>query len=247
MSVILGIFGLAVGSFLNVCIDRLPQGWSLISPPSHCDSCQRRLAVWDLVPVLSYIWLRGKCRYCSATVSIRLPAVELFTGLVFAYIGHRYGLSLQGLSLLIYSSILIVVFFVDLERGLILDRVVYPGMALALVFPFFLPEPGVLGSLLGGALAFLLVLVIYLGSRGGMGGGDVKLAGFIGLATGFPLVLVALVLSFISGGLMASFLLLTRRRERKDAIPFGPFLSGTALVMLFWGTSLLEWYLSLFR
>ena len=246
------LLGLAVGSFLNLCIDRLPLGKSIVSPPSHCDACQQRLKTWDLVPLFSYLWLRGRCRYCGAHIPRRLPLVELATALLFALLSWQYGLSLQLAIALIYASLFLVIFVIDLEHGLVLDKVVYPGMALAFVFSFFWPWPelvwpdiGVLSALLGGAIGFGLILIPYLISRGGMGGGDVKLAGLIGLVTGFPLVFFALFLGILGGGLVAIALLISGVKSRKESIPFGPFLAAAAMVTLIWGPAMYQWYIGL--
>lgn len=246
------LLGLAVGSFLNLCIDRLPLGKSIISPSSHCDACQQRLKTRDLVPLFSYLWLRGRCRYCGAHIPRRLPLVELATALLFALLFWQYGLSLQLAIALIYASLFLVIFVIDLEHGLVLDNVVYPGMALAFVFSFFWPWPelvwpdiGVLSALLGGAIGFGLILIPYLISRGGMGGGDVKLAGLIGLVTGFPLVFFALFLGILGGGLVAIALLISGVKSRKEPIPFGPFLAAAAMVTLIWGPAMYQWYIGL--
>jgi leader peptidase (prepilin peptidase)/N-methyltransferase len=255
--VIFALLGLALGSFLNVCIDRLPTGKSIVRLPSHCNSCDRALRPPDLVPLFSYLWLRGRCRYCSARISIRLPIVELATCLIFALLTwHSFqawdGLGLELAIAIVYACLFLVIFVIDLEEGLVLNSVVYPGMALAFVFSFFWPWPeiiwpdiGVLSALLGGAVGFGFMLLPYIIWRGGMGGGDVMLAGLIGMVTGFPLVFVALLLGILSGGLVAILLLILRLRTRKDPIPFGPFLAAAAVVALLWGQEILYWYTGL--
>ena len=255
--VIFALLGLAVGSFLNVCIDRLPTGKSIVRLPSHCNSCDRTLRPPDLVPLFSYLWLRGRCRYCSARIPIRLPIVELATCLIFAFLTwHSFqawdGLGLELAIAIVYACLFLVIFVIDLEEGLVLNSVVYPGMALAFVFSFFWPWPeiiwpdiGVLSALLGGAVGFGFMLLPYIIWRGGMGGGDVMLAGLIGMVAGFPLVFVALLLGILSGGLVAIFLLILRLRTRKDPIPFGPFLAAAAVVALLWGQEILYWYTGL--
>ncbi len=254
---ILGVFlfallGLTTGSFLNVCIDRLPQNKSIVHPPSHCDVCQHRLAVKDLIPVLSYLRLRGRCRYCQATVPRKLLWAELATGLIFAFLYWRYGLSAELAVMAFYSCLFIVVFIIDLEHGLILNKVVYPGMVVALLLAL-LPQSGltqwvvtgVANAALGGGIGFAIFILIALASRGGMGWGDVKLVGLIGLATGFPLILFSIVLGAILGGLVAVALVIAKRRTFKETLPFGPFLALAAMVTLLWGSNLLSWYLGL--
>lgn len=247
------LLGLAVGSFLNVCIDRLPRAESILNPPSHCQACQHRLAVKDLIPVFSHLWLRGRCRYCQASIPRRLLWVEVATGGMFAFLYWRCGLTPELGVMAFYACIFIIIFMVDLEHGLILNQVVYVGMVIALLIALFLPQPwitqlklhGVANFALGGAIGFAILLLIAIISGGGMGWGDVKLAGLIGLATGFPLVFVALVMGAILGGLVAGALLAMKKRGRKEAIPFGPFLSVAAMITLLWGSNILHWYLGL--
>ncbi len=247
------LLGLAVGSFLNVCMDRLPRSESILNPPSHCQVCQHRLVAKDLIPVFSYLWLRGRCRYCWATIPKRLLWVELATGGLFAFLYWRCN-SIPELGVMaFYTCLFILIFVVDLEHGLILNKVVYPGIAVALLFALFLPQPwimqlkfsGIVNFAISGGIGFVIFLLIALISRGGMGWGDVKLAALIGLATGLPLVFVALIMAAILGGLVAIALLIAKKRGRKESIPFGPFLSLSTLVTLLWGSSILNWYLGL--
>jgi len=255
IAVCFAVLGLAVGSFLNLCIDRLPQGRSIVKPGSHCDSCNRSLKAIDLVPVFSYIWLRGRCRYCGARLPLRLPIVEFAAAAIFALLAWHYGLSSELAFAVIYAAIFIVIFAIDLEQELILNIVVFPAMLLAFAFAFFWggfeefwPKVGpgfVLSALLGGAVGFVLMLLPYLLTRGrGMGYGDVKLAAFIGLMSGFPLVVVALLVGIIIGGIVAVFLLASRLvKSGKAAIPYGPFLAVGAMVALVWGDRIFhDWW-----
>ena len=205
---IFALLGLAVGSFLNVCIDRLPQNKSIAFPPSHCEACQHKLAARDLIPVFSYLRLRGRCRYCQASIPRKLFWVELATGVVFALLAWHYGLSPALGIMIFYACLFIVIFVIDLEHGLILNKVVYPSMVVALLLAL-LPQhwltqwvvTGIANAALGGAIGFGIFLLIAIISRGGMGWGDVKLAALIGLATGFPLVFVAIIMAAILGGI----------------------------------------------
>lgn len=257
------LLGAAVGSFLNVCIDRLPAGKSPVYPPSHCDSCQHRLSPKDLVPVFSYLWLRRRCRYCQAPIPQRPFWVELGTGFLFAFTYWYYGLSLQFVVTAFYLSLFLVLGVIDLERQLILNKIVYPAAAAALLIDIFLPPPGIIdftlplplagaiSGVMGGAMGFILFLAIYLVTlliykQEGIGFGDVKLAGLIGLVTGSRLVLVAMLMGVILGGLVGMVLLLLKIKRGKEAIPFGPFLSLTTMVTLFWGNDIIRWYLGLF-
>jgi len=228
---------------VNVCIDRLPRGQSIINPPSHCFACNHKLSILDLVPLFSYLWLRGRCRYCRAPIPLRLPIVEGMTGLLFAFLYWKFGLGLElGISL-VYACLLTVIFVIDLENQLVLDKVIYPGMALALAFSFFWPGLGVLSSLAGGALGLAAMALPFIIYRRGMGMGDVKLGALIGLMSGYPLVVIALLLSVITGGLVAGSLLAFKIKKRSDPIPFAPFLATSAMVTLLWGQAIWQWYL----
>jgi leader peptidase (prepilin peptidase) / N-methyltransferase len=239
------LLGLFVGSFLNVCIDRLPRGQSLVHPPSHCPACRHKLGVLDLVPVFSYLWLRRRCRYCRAAIPARLPIVEAVTAIMFGFLYWQLGLSLElGVSLL-YVSLLLAIFVIDLEHQLVLDRMTYPGMALAFGLSFLPAGPGAIGSLLGGVLGLAVMALPFIVYRRGMGMGDVKLGALIGLMTGYPSVLVALLLAMVSGGLVAAVLLVSGARKRTDPIPFGPFLAAGGMVGFLWGEAILRWYLHL--
>ncbi len=261
--VIFALFGTAVGSFLNVCIDRLPAGKSLLLPPSHCDACQHRLAPKDLIPVFSYLWLHRRCRYCQAAIPFRPFWVELGTGLLFALVYWHFGLSAELAATVFYSSLFLVLGVIDLKHQLILNKIVYPAAAVALIIDIFVPPSGifdlslpwplvgVVNGVMGGFMGFILFLLIYLVilfiyKQEGIGFGDVKLAGLIGLVTGSRLVLVALLIGIILGGLTGVILLLLKVKNRKEPIPFGPFLSLATIVTLLWGSDILNWYLGLF-
>ncbi len=251
------LLGLFVGSFLNVCIDRLPRGQSIINPPSHCAACNRKLGILDLIPLFSYLWLRGRCRYCRAPIPIRLPVVEGVTSLLFIFLYWEFGLGLELAISLVYASLLIVIFVIDLENQLVLDKVVYPGMVLAFAFSFFWPDIGMVSSLevggiklgmmfsslAGGGIGLVVMALPFIISRRGMGMGDVKLGALVGLMTGFPLVIVAILLSWISGGLVGAILLAFKIKKRKDPIPFATFLATSAMVTLLWGQAIYHWYL----
>jgi prepilin signal peptidase PulO-like enzyme (type II secretory pathway) len=250
--VLFAILGLAIGSFLNVCIDRLPQNKSIVLPPSHCEACQHKLAAKDNIPMFSYLRLRGRCRYCRASIPRRIFWVELATALIFALLCWHYSLSAELGIMAFYASLFIIIFVIDLEQGLILNKVVYPGMVVALLLALY-PWPWLTESIvmrvayaaLGGGIGFAIFLLIAIVSRGGMGWGDVKLAALIGLATGFPLVFLAIIMGAILGGIVAVALMIVKKRKFKETIPFGPFLALAAMVTLLWGSNILEWYLRL--
>jgi len=268
--VVFTLLGLVVASFLNVCIDRLPSGQSLLFPTSHCASCHHRLAIKDLIPVFSYLWLRGRCRYCQAPIPRRILWVEIGTGLLFGYLYWHYVLSPASPKIAelavtaVYCCLFIVLMVIDLEHGVIPNKIVYPAMAVALlisvflppsrlIYPSgvvpllisdFLPQLGIVQAAIGGGIGLVLLLLIVLISRGGMGWGDVKMAILIGIVTGY-LILGALLMAVIIGGLVAGSLLLLKIKKRKESIPFGPFLSLATIVTLLWGSNILNWYLGL--
>jgi leader peptidase (prepilin peptidase)/N-methyltransferase len=255
----LAVAGLAVGSFLNVCIDRLPAGKSIIRLRSHCDACNQGLQNKDLIPLFSYLRLRGRCRHCGARIPRRVFLVELGAALIFGLLAWNFGPGLELAFALIYACIFLVIFVIDLEHQLILDMVVYPAMALAFIFSFFWfgagdyphwPQAGVLSALLGGAAGLVFMIIPYFIARAfygkeGMGEGDVYLGALIGLVTGFPLVFVALIIGILGGGVVAVGLLALRIKKRRDPIPFGPFLAAAAMVTLIWGLPILDWYTGL--
>ena len=247
---VFAILGMVVGSFLNVCIDRLPKKESLLFPASHCESCHHRLMAKDLVPVFSSLWQRGRCRYCRAPIPRRLLWVEIGTGALFAYLYWQFGLSAELGAIAFYCCLFIVLMVIDWEHGLILNKLVYPTMVVALLISVFLPQleivPGIRYSAIGGGIGLGLGLLIVMISRGGMGLGDIKMAALIGLVIGFPRVFFTLILAAIFGGLVAGILLLSKKKTRKEAIPFGPSLSLATIVTLLWGTSIMSWYLGLF-
>ncbi len=253
------LIGVAVGSFLNVVVDRLPRSQSLLVSRSRCDACGTALGPPDLVPVLSYLWLRGRCRHCAARIPLRLSLVEGGTGVLFLLFFLRQGLTAGALLLALATALLLVLALIDLEHGLVPDRLVLPGVVLALLISPLWPLLGVARSLgplegsLGSALtsvaagagALLLFLAVVLLSHGRMGWGDVKLAGLIGLLTGVPGVAVALWLAIAAAGAAALLLLGLRRRGWKDAIPFAPFLAGGGVVALLGGDYIAAWYIRL--
>ncbi len=236
--------------------DRVPGSLSLVRPRSYCDSCRRTLASIDMVPLLSYAWLRGKCRYCKAEIPFRVFLVEAVTAVLFLAVFLLYGLGVEFVVVSACLSLLVVISLVDLEHGLILDVMVFPSIVLLLLLAPFWSEIGYSRSFMGdetllaslansslsGLGAFIAFLVVAMINPAGMGGGDVKFAPVLGLMVGFPGILMAIWLSVIGGGLLAIFLIVTRRKSRKDSIPFGPFMAIGAAVALIAGSSLITWY-----
>jgi len=234
--------GLLVGSFLNMCIDRFPREESIIAGRSHCDACEHTLRARDMVPILSYVAVRGHCHFCGIKIPIRNVLVEISTVLLFGVIWLRYPGSWETVLVAFYTSLLIVFLVIDLERGVILNRVSYPAIAVALLFALLVPERTALEMLAGGLVALGVLLAIALIFPSGMGMGDVKLAAFIGLAVGYPYVWLTLFLAFVIGGLIAGALVLAKVVGRRDPIAFAPFLAAGAIVTLLFGEQIMLWW-----
>ncbi|MDK2918463.1 MAG: leader peptidase (prepilin peptidase) / N-methyltransferase [Candidatus Petromonas sp.] len=243
MEILIFILGLIIGSFLNVCIYRIPKNKSIINPPSTCGSCGEKLGFLDLVPLLSYIFLKGKCRHCGERISLRYPLVEIITGLIFLYIYIINGLNLLLLKFFVQASILIVVSFIDLEYQIIPDKIVAFALITGITLNIFTKDVGAFSSLLGLAVGGGTLLIIAIISGGAMGGGDIKLMGAMGAFLGLRAAVLALLISFILGGIIGLLLIVFKIKSRKDYIPFGPFLAlGTIIAMLFYD-EIIIWYL----
>lgn len=239
-------FGLIIGSFLNVVAIRLLKGESISYPPSHCVNCQHRLYPIDLVPVFSYLLLMGRCRYCKERISWTYPIGELAAAVAFGVTAWRIGYQPELLAGLLLASILIVIVQTDLRAMIIPDKVVFFGIGAAVLIRLFvhpLPLWSYLAAFVAGGGILLLLAVV---SKGGMGGGDIKLFAFIGLILGLPLTLLALFVSAILGTLYGLLLILLKKFKRRTAIPFGPFLSIGSLLSYLWGTGLIDFYVRLF-
>ena len=168
--IFLAILGAAVGSFLNVCIDRLPRRQSMLRPASHCDGCRVSLRWMELLPIISFLVLRGRCRYCQVSIPRRSPIVETIMAASFGLLVYYFSLGTQSAIFAFYIAIFTLIFFIDLERGIIPNRVIYPAASVAVLLSFFLPEVGLVRALIGGILGFGLLFGIYLAARGGIGG-----------------------------------------------------------------------------
>ena len=237
---IIFLFGLIIGSFLNCLIYRLEIEDSPFKGKSYCPKCKHVLKWPDLIPVLSFFLLRGRCRYCSQKISWQYPLVEIATGLLFLLIFNA------GFSVFyfIIAPLLIVIFVYDLKHYLISDQVIYPAIILVLFYnllrPDLLTRLDLFLSAFGAALFFLLLVLITRG--GGMGIGDIKLAFFMGLFLGWPNILIALFLAFFLGAVVGTGLILLNKKTLKSEVPFAPFLIIGTLIALFWGQNIIDWY-----
>ena len=196
--------------------------------------------------MVSYVLLRGKCRDCSAKIPIRVLLIEIIAGLLFAGVWLKFGWSYQGVAMMGYVGMFLAIFVVDLEHHIIPNRIVFPGLVVALVIASFWPEVGLAKAAIGASAGFGLMLLLYLIPGIVIGEGDVKLAAVVGAAVGFPVVFVSLGLSFVLGGVAAAGILLVKKGGRKTEVPFGPFIAVAALVSLIWGAPIMAWYVSSF-
>jgi leader peptidase (prepilin peptidase)/N-methyltransferase len=242
------LFGLAVGSFLNVCIYRIPLKKSIVSPPSSCPQCESRIRFYDNIPVLSYLLLLGRCRQCRARISLRYPLVELIVGLLSAALFLALGPSLPYLFLFLFTAALVAIAFIDLDHKIIPDVISLPGILVGLIFSFFpsaglSPVDALIGAV-GGAAFLLLVGVAFekVTGREGMGGGDVKLLAMIGAWMGWKALPFILLLSSFTGAVIGGLSLAVSRQGMRSRIPFGPFLALGALLFLFFGDAIVLWF-----
>ncbi|PRX31140.1 leader peptidase (prepilin peptidase)/N-methyltransferase [Orenia metallireducens] len=243
-SVIIFILGLIIGSFLNVVIYRVPEGESIVFPASHCPNCQTNLKIRDLVPVVSFLFSGAKCRYCKEKISWQYPLVELLTGIIFLLLYWKYNLNIQFLSYLILSSLLITVSVIDFKYLIIPNQINYFGIIIGFILSIFFLNQSIYSVLLGILIPAAILLLIAIISKGGMGMGDVKLIAMVGAFLGAKYGVAAIFLGAFIGSVVGGGLMLTGVKGRKDRIPFGPFISMGALVMVLWGDEIINWYLN---
>lgn len=245
-------FGLSVGSFLNVCIYRIPLNISIAKGRSFCPYCKAKIAWFDNIPLLSFIFLRAKCRYCNQPISRIYPTVELLTGLLFVLSFWKFGLSWQFFSAVILLSALIVISFIDLKHQIIPDLISLPGILLGLIFSLLIPGFHWLNSLIGVLVGGVFFYLMAWGGQAlfkkeSLGGGDIKLAAMLGAFLGWQKLIVVLFLSSLLGALVGLILMLTLKNFReKRIIPFGPFLALASVLALFLGDRLIAFYTSHF-
>ena len=242
------LLGTCIGSFLNVCICRLPQGRSVVRPGSACPKCGHRLKWWENIPILSFLLLRAKCSSCGERISMQYPLVELLSGLLCLVLWYKFGFSSELFIYFYFSACLIIVTFVDLAHQIIPDAVSLPGIAVGFLSSFLLPglswRDSLLGILMGGGILFLVAWGYYIIARKeGMGGGDIKLLAMIGAFLGWQAIPLVILLSAAAGSVAGLTIMSLQKGNRHMAIPYGPFLVGAALITLFWGHELTDWYL----
>ncbi|MFH1292255.1 MAG: prepilin peptidase [bacterium] len=251
-SLIVLVFGLIVGSFLNCVIYRLEENKSFLRGRSFCPQCKHVLAWYDLIPVFSFLWLNGKCCYCKKPISPQYPLIELATGVLFVFIYDFLMSDSRGMSDILFyfviSGFLMVIFVYDLKHYLIPDKVVYPAIVITLVYDALrsdlLGRSELLISAFGAAGFFLAIVLISRGKW--MGIGDIKFAFLMGLILGWPNILVALFFAFFSGAIIGLGLVMASKKSFKSEVPFGPFLVAGTIVAMLYGKNLINWYLGLF-
>jgi leader peptidase (prepilin peptidase)/N-methyltransferase len=246
------VFGALVGSFLNVCIHRIPSHESIAFPASHCPHCREPIKPYDNVPIVSYLVLRGRCRHCAAAISARYPVVELLGGIAAVGALYAFGPTAQALLIFAFLAALIVITFIDVDHQIIPDAISLPGIFVGFAAALLFGRPTWLSSLAGIALGGGTLWIVaagyeWLTGREGMGGGDIKLLAMIGAFLGWRAIPVTVLLASLLGSVIGLSLMALRGRDTKMAIPFGPFLAAAAVCALFWGDALIDWYLNLAR
>ncbi|TWI71181.1 type 4 prepilin peptidase 1 [Desulfobotulus alkaliphilus] len=241
------IFGAIVGSFLNVCILRIPEGLSIVHPPSRCPGCEKKIAFYDNIPILSWLMLRGKCRNCQIKISPRYPLVEVITACLATALMWRFGLQPVTLIFFLFTAALVVITFIDMDHRIIPDVISLPGIPLGFLASGFFYTGFVdsgIGILVGGG-SLLAVALGYrlLTGRDGMGGGDIKLLAMIGAFIGWQGVLFTIFASSLTGTLIGILAMIRQKEGMRLAIPFGPFLAFGALLYLFWGPEIIGLYM----
>jgi leader peptidase (prepilin peptidase)/N-methyltransferase len=245
-----GVFGLMVGSFLNVCIHRLPRGESVVAPRSRCPSCGAPIRWYDNVPIVSYLVLRGRCRNCRAPIGVRYLAIEIVTGGLFAANAAVFGLTLVLAPRLLLSAVLVALFAIDLEHQILPNVLTLPSLAIGLACSIVLP-PGLLDALAGvilGGGVLLVIRWVWLRASGvdAMGLGDVKMLAMVGAFLGWEAVLLVLFLASLTGAAVGVTLAAVGRGTMKTRLPFGTFLGAATVIAALWGTSIVRWYVGLY-
>ncbi len=245
-----GVFGLIFGSFANVCVHRIPLRLSVVTPGSRCPSCERAIVWYDNIPLLSWLFLSGKCRYCKTKISMRYPVLELLMGISWAGLAWHFGLSMMLLQALLLVSLLWVLTLIDLETGLLPNVLTFPGIGIGLMFAygFGYLQDAVIGAVVGyGAFWIIARLFLLITGREGMGYGDFKLLAMLGAFMGWQaLPFIVFVSSFV-GAVVGSIILLVAKKHMRAEIPFGPYLAAAGMIWFLWGADILQWYTELIR
>lgn len=242
-------FGAIIGSFLNVCIDRIPNEESIAYPPSHCGNCKTMLKPWDMIPLFSWLLLGGKCRYCKSKVSVQYFFMEVFTGILFLFLYLKFGFTYNFIKFMAFTSILLVIAIIDFKTQDVYDSTIVVGIVMGILFlvgEYLLKiEVNLLSIVLGAVIpGGILFLIAYF--TGAMGFGDSEIIFLSGLFLGFKLNLFNLFLSIVIGGMVAIILMITKKKGGKEAIAFGPYIALSSYLVLFIGHPIINWYLNMF-
>ncbi len=245
------IFGAVIGSFLNVCIYRIPAGKSVVSPPSSCPRCGHVIRWYQNVPIISWVLLGGKCSSCKNAIAMRYPLVEALNGVLYAVTIYYFSTSWAAMAYLLFLSLLVIVVFIDIDHQIIPNVITFPGVLLGFACSFFIPWLPWHESALGILFGALLLGVVAFGyklftGKEGMGMGDLKLLAMIGAFLGWKAVLPVVFVASLAGTFIGVPLMLVKGADGKLALPFGPFLSLAAVVYLFWWNPIFSWYQSFF-
>lgn len=247
------LYGLLIGSFLNVCIYRIPLGQSIVFARSHCIACKKPILKRDLIPVISYLLLGGRCRSCNTVISIRYMLTELANAVLYIILFFTFGFSVEFVLYAILTSVLLVITLIDIEHTIIPDGLLITVLATGLMYHtlnlFWFAKQGYMGNIINAAIGFFAAsLILYLAmviSKGGMGGGDIKMMAVFGLCIGWQKILLALILAAGIGSLVGIYLMIAKKADKKTAIPFGPYLAAGILTAILYGDKLIKWYLGL--
>jgi leader peptidase (prepilin peptidase)/N-methyltransferase len=250
--IIIALFGLVWGSFLNVVIYRVPRGLSLLKPPSSCPQCKKRIKPYDNIPVISFIVLGGKCRFCGARIPLTYPLVEILTPVSFLLLRENFGLSPHFFASCLFTSALIALGFIDFNLQVLPDEITLPLLVLALAYSFFRPDLSLRQALIGAVTGSGFLLIIYaayylLRKKEGLGLGDVTMMLAVGAYLGWLKAIFTLILASCAGALVGIFLVLFRKKDLQYSLPLGTFLSPAAFVSLLWGGQVISAYLSLYK
>ncbi|GKX64836.1 prepilin peptidase [Inconstantimicrobium mannanitabidum] len=242
------VIGIVIGSFLNVCIYRIPNEESIAYPPSHCGNCNSQLKPLDLIPIFSYIFLRGRCRYCKLKISIQYPIIELLNGVVYVLLYLKLGLTIEFVKLCVLVSLLIVIGIIDYKTKFVYRNTVIFGMVMGVIFisiSSIMYKQNFYNYLLGAIIGFGVIFLIVILTRG-MGEGDIEIALICGLFLGVQNIIVTLFLAFVIGGIVGIIILLLKLKGKKEEIAFGPYLAIGALIAMLFGNKIINLYLNMF-
>ena len=237
------VLGIVLGSFYNVVGLRVPVKKSIVKPRSHCPNCGHELAWWELIPVFSYFFVKGRCYSCHVKISLIYPTFELATGILFLFATYKVGFTPELIVSVTLISLLVIVFVADYHYMLIPNKILLFFMPILFIERLFISEESYVSMFLGLTIGFLIPYFIAVISKGGMGGGDIKLFAVLGFVLGWKQLLLAFFLSTLYGAIIGGFLLATKKKSRKEPIPFGPFIVLGTLTVYFYGTQILDWYI----